>query len=73
MHSAAPHKEGKVIKEAVMSNRKKSALDLTTQLFVGRLTTPADELMSAFPHTDPIDIRTDRDAQIDTSRSRIQP
>jgi signal transduction histidine kinase len=33
-----------MIEEAVMSNRKKSALDLTPQLFVGRLTTPADEL-----------------------------
>jgi signal transduction histidine kinase len=48
--------------EAVMSNRKKSALNLTTQLFVGRLTTQADELISAFPHTDAIDIRTDREA-----------
>ncbi len=45
-----------------MSNRKKSALDLTTQLFVGRLTTQADELMSAFPHTDAIDIRADTEA-----------
>jgi signal transduction histidine kinase len=49
-----------MIEEAVMSNRKKCALDLTTQLFVGRLPTPADELMSACPHTDAIDIRTDR-------------
>jgi signal transduction histidine kinase len=40
-----------------MGNRKKSALDLTTQLFVGRVTTPADELMSAFPHTDAINPR----------------
>ena len=45
-----------------MSNRKQSALDLTSQLFVGRLTTPADELMSAFPHTDAIDIRADTEA-----------
>jgi hypothetical protein len=52
----------------VAESRKKSALDLTTQLFVGRLTTQADELMSAFPHTDPIDIRTDRDAHSDANR-----
>jgi signal transduction histidine kinase len=57
-----------MIEEAVMSNRKKSALDLTAQLFVGRLTTPADELMSAFPHTDAIDIRTDRKANSGANR-----
>jgi hypothetical protein len=45
-----------------MSNRKTSAPDLTTQLFVGRLTPQAEELMPAFPYTDAIDIRTDREA-----------
>jgi hypothetical protein len=64
-----------MIEEAVMSNRKKSALDPTTQLLVGRLTTQADQLMSAF-HT-PTRLKLAQTgkrtaAQIGTSRSRIQ-
>jgi len=51
-----------------MSNRKKSVLDLNTQLFVGRLTTPADDVMSAFPHTDAIETRTDREAHSGANR-----
>lgn len=50
-----------------MSNRKKSALDPATQLFVGRLT-QADELMSAFPYTDAIETRTDKEAHSDANR-----
>jgi signal transduction histidine kinase len=57
-----------MVEEAVMSNRKKSAPDLTAQLFVGRLTTPADELMSAFSHTDAIETRTDRVAHSGANR-----
>jgi len=51
-----------------MSNRKKSAPDLTAQLFVGRLTTPADELMPAFSRTDAIETRTDRVAHSGANR-----
>ena len=50
-----------------MSNRKKSALDPATQLFVGRLT-QADELMSAFPYIDAIETRTDKEAHSDANR-----
>jgi signal transduction histidine kinase len=57
-----------MMEEAVMSNRKKSALDLNNQFFVGRLTTPADEVMSTFPHTDAIETRTDRESHSSANR-----
>jgi signal transduction histidine kinase len=52
----------KIKGEAVMINRKKSALAPATQVVVGRQRTQAHRSMSALPHADAIDIREGREA-----------